>query len=61
MIFSFSFLTSIINGLIAFYIMAFIFTIPFALKLPAGIFGIRLRDKLNIGEKAELPKLLLNL
>ena len=39
----------------------FIFTIPSVLKLLAGVFGIRLGDKLNIREKAELFKLLLNL
>ena len=41
--------------------MAFISIIPFALKLLAGIFGIRLGDKLNAGEKTELSELLLNL
>ena len=50
-----------ISGLIAFYIIAFISTILSALKLLAGVFGIRLGDKLNVGEKAEFPKLLLNL
>ena len=40
--------------------MVFISTIPSALKLLAGVFGIRLGDKLNAGEKAELPKLPLN-
>jgi len=39
----------------------FIFTIPFALKLLAKIFGIRLRDKFNVRKKAEFSKLLLNL
>src|SRR5437764_13520870 len=58
---SFSFLTSVISRLIAFCIMAFISTIPSALKLLAGIFGIKLGDKLNAGKKAELSKLLLNL
>ena len=41
--------------------MAFIFTIPSVLKLLAGVFGIRLGDKLNAKKKAELPKFLLNL
>ena len=50
-----------ISGLITFYIIAFISIIPFALKLLAGVFGIRLGDKLNIREKAELSELLLNL
>ena len=49
-----------ISKLIAFYIIAFIFIIPSALKLFAGIFRIRLGDKLNAGEKTELSELLLN-
>ena len=44
----------------AFCMIAFIFTIPSALKLLAGVFGIRLGDKLNAGEKAELFEFLLN-
>ena len=50
-----------ISGLITFYIIAFISIIPFALKLLAGVFGIRLGDKFNIKEKTKFPKLLLNL
>ena len=50
-----------ISRLIAFYIMAFISTIPSVLKLLAGVFGIRLRDKFNVGEKAKFFKFLLNL
>ena len=53
-------MTSVISGLIAFYIIAFIFTIPSVLKLLAGVFEIRLGDKLNAGKKAELSELLLN-
>ena len=41
--------------------ITFISIIPSVLKLLAEIFGIRLGDKLNVGEKIELPKLLLNL
>jgi len=44
-----------------FYIIIFIFIIPFVLKLLAKIFGIRLKDKLNIKKKTELLKFLLNL
>jgi len=50
-----------INKLIAFYIIAFIFIIPSALKLFAGVFEIRLENKFNIREKTKFPKFLLNL
>jgi hypothetical protein len=58
---SFSFLISIISGLIALYIITFIFSILGILDiLPISIAGITLGDDLVIKENIELPELARN-
>ena len=52
-------MTSIISRLITFYIIAFISTIPSILKLLAGVFGIRLGNKLNTKKKLNMFSLVL--
>jgi hypothetical protein len=61
LIFSFSFLISLISGLIALYIIAFISSILGILDiLPISVAGITLGDNLVVKENIELPELARN-